>query len=113
MSKAGGFSSSGPLHATSIAPSSSAATALDNPVKLGYYFSLLSLSPLCRTVFHYNCFGNPSLKAKLIQQQQLQLAKCYSSKTKTPKKATTTIGNKPENQKNKKLATAGYCYCCW
>jgi hypothetical protein len=41
------------------------------------------------------------LKTKLIQQQQLQLAKCYSSKTKTPKKATTTLGNKPENQKNK------------
>jgi hypothetical protein len=35
MSKAGGFSSSGPLHATSISPSSSATTALDNPVKLG------------------------------------------------------------------------------
>jgi hypothetical protein len=41
------------------------------------------------------------LKAKLIQQQQLQLAKCYSSKTKTPKKATTSLGKKPENQKNK------------
>jgi hypothetical protein len=41
------------------------------------------------------------IPAKLIHQQQLQLAKCYSSKTKTPKKATNTLGNRPENQKNK------------